>query len=192
MEENLLKSSNVDKWNGWYENLDGNTPSAFVYSDTVTYTKGYEFLNDCQVIEDWGCGAGGFKRFFNDNQIKYIGIDGSITPFSDIKADLTTYKSTTEGIFMRHIIEHNYEWEKILHNSFSSFTKKMCLVLFTPFSENTLEIAHNLTHGVDVPDMSFSKNELLLIIDSYSLKYTIEELKTSTGYGVEYIFYLEK
>ena len=31
---------------------------------TITYELGYNFLKSCDKIEDWGCGAGGFKRFF--------------------------------------------------------------------------------------------------------------------------------
>jgi len=184
----------MDKWNIWYKDLKKEDIGSFRYSDTVTYQLGYDFLKDCSNIEDWGCGTGGFKRFFtNENANKYIGIDGSITPFSDIKADLTQYTSKVEGIFMRHILEHNYEWKNILNNACKSFNKKMCLVLFTPFSENeTKEIAHNLQHGVDVPDLSFNKNELIKIFTSYNIKYKLESVNTLTGYNIEHIFYLEK
>ena len=184
----------MDKWNSWYKDLKKEDIGSFRYSDTVTYQLGYDFLKDCSNIEDWGCGTGGFKRFFTkENANKYIGIDGSITPFSDIKADLTQYTSKVDGIFMRHIIEHNYEWKIILDNACKSFNKKMCLVLFTPFSENaTKEIAHNLKHGVDVPDLSFNKNELIKILELYNIIYKLESIKTSTAYGIEHIFYLEK
>ena len=94
----------MDKWNSWYKDLKKEDIGSFRYSDTVTYQLGYDFLKDCSNIEDWGCGTGGFKRFFTkENANKYIGIDGSITPFSDIKADLTQYTSKVDGIFMRHI-----------------------------------------------------------------------------------------
>jgi hypothetical protein len=183
----------MDKWNNWYKNLNPNDMSSFRYGDTLTYKLGYEFLSDCETIEDWGCGAGGFKRFFvNNTNIKYIGIDGSITPFSDIKADLTTYISTTDGIFMRHILEHNYEWKKILENACSSFTHKMCLVLFTDFTTNTKEIAHNLSHGVDVPDMAFSKQDLINIFDKHNIQYNLQTFNTNTGYKIEHVFLLQK
>ena len=78
-------------------------------------------LKDCKIIEDWGCGMGWFKQFVKS---KYIGLDGSKTPHSDKKVDLTKYKSSVDGIFMRHILEHNFEWEKILRNACQSFTKK--------------------------------------------------------------------
>jgi len=182
----------MDKWNEWYKDLDKNTPSAMRYGDTVTYSKGYEFLKDCNVIEDWGCGAGGFKRFFADTPNKYRGIDGSNTPFADIKADLVAYTSVTEGLFMRHILEHNYQWKDVLQNAINSFTKKMCLVLFTPFVDNTKEIAHNLQHGVDVPDLSFSKEEIINIFNKNNLKFSIETLNTGTGYNVEHIIYINK
>ena len=37
--------------------------------------------------------------------------------------------------------------------------------LFTPFTDATKEIAHNLPHGVDVPDIAFSKDEITKIIN---------------------------
>ncbi len=115
----------MNKWNDWYQKIDPKNASSFVYGDTITYELGYNFLKNCKSIEDWGCGTGGFKRFIQKNDdIKYIGIDGSITPFADIQQDLTIYKSKPEGIFMRHVLEHNYEWEKILNNACGSFQKK--------------------------------------------------------------------
>jgi len=183
----------MDKWNTWYKHLNADTPTSFLYGDTVTYEKGYTFLKDCNKVEDWGCGAGGFKRFFKDNSSpEYIGVDGSITPFANIKADLTTYVSSVEGIYMRHILEHNYEWKSVLNNACKSFTSKMCLVLFTPFTEITKEIAHNKKHGVDVPDMAFSKEDICSVLTQNNISYSIETLTTNTGYGVEHLFYLTK
>tara|TARA_B110001450_G_C17542494_1_gene449207 strand:- start:77 stop:634 length:558 start_codon:yes stop_codon:yes gene_type:complete len=183
----------ADKWNKWYENLNKKHMSAFVYGDTETYQLGYNFLNSCNKVEDWGCGTGGFKRFFqNDNSTKYLGIDGSITPFSDIKEDLITYNSNVDGIFMRHVLEHNYEWEKILNNACKSFNSKMCLILFTPFKDKTTQIAHNLKHGVDVPDLSFSKSKLIDIFEKHNIKHHLISLITDTGYKLEHVFFLEK
>jgi len=182
----------MDKWNSCYKNLETKEEYNF-YGEVITYKLGYAFLRDCEKIEDWGCGAGGFKRFFEAVDLhKYVGIDGSITPFSNIKADLVEYTSETEGLFMRHIIEHNYEWDKVLNNALRSFTKKMCFILFTPFSETTEEIAHNRSIGVDVPDLSFSKSDLIQMFEQYNIKYRLETLRTGTQYGVEHVFYLEK
>jgi hypothetical protein len=180
----------MDKWNDWYKNLT--KIGSFRYSDTVTYELGYHFLQNCNTVEDWGCGAGGFKRFFLNNNQKYIGIDGSNTPFSDIKTDLLTYTSNVDGIYMRHVLEHNYEWKTMLENACKSFNKQMCLILFTPFNETTIEIAHNLKHGVDVPDLSFDKNELLQIFEKYNITHNLLTINTSTGYGIEHVFYLHK
>jgi hypothetical protein len=184
----------MDKWNEWYKDLDVNNPSTFRYGDTETYSVGYNFLKGCKVVEDWGCGTGGFKRLFVDPTPAYVGIDGSLTPFADVKADLVNYTSSVEGIFMRHVLENNYEWACILENACKSFTRKMCLVLFTPFSDTTAtEIAHNRAHGVDVPDLSLSKKEIMSIINKHNIRSCrIETKHTATGYGVEHIFYLTK
>jgi len=183
----------ADKWNDWYKDLTLSDCGSFRYGDTITYELGYKFLQTCDKVEDWGCGVGGFKRFFlNEDLNRYLGVDGSNTPFSDIKADLTCYISNIDGIFMRHVLEHNYHWKKILENACKSFNNKMCLVLFTPFRNETIEIAHNLKHNVDVPDISFDKNELINIFEKYNIKYELLTVNTSTGYNIEHIFYLNK
>ena len=187
----------MDKWNSYYRDVTLENMGAFNYGDTITYKLGYDFLKDCETIEDWGCGTGGFKRFVKEkDNIKYIGVDGSLTPFSNVKADLTQYTSNTQGIFMRHIIEHNYDWSKILDNACKSFTKKMCLILFTPFVDVTKEIEgtvkQNTDCGVNVPDISFRKEDLINIFENYGIKYTMQTFNTSTLYNIEHIFFMEK
>lgn len=190
--------SNVNKWNGWYSDLDEDL-SAFRYGDTLTYELGAKFLQDCNTIEDWGTGAGGFKRFVPTA----IGVDGSDTPHADKKfIDLVTYVSQCDGIFMRHVLEHNYEWESILRNAVASATRKLCVVLFTPMSNtDTIELNHNAVHGVDVPDLSLSAGVLFDIIKSCNPKNVWYESYptppgydgvTLLGYGEETVIYVEK
>jgi len=181
--------SNVNKWNSWYKDLNDN-PSSFRYGDTVTYKLGAEFLEDCKIVEDWGTGAGGFKKYFPTA----IGVDGSDTPHAEKKfVDLTTYTTICDGIFMRHVLEHNYEWESILKNAVNSAAKKICIILFTPLTETTVELAHNLKIGVDVPDLSLDKDQFEKIINSVNPKTVkIEHFNTKTGYGQEIVVYIEK
>jgi hypothetical protein len=63
----------MDKWNNSYSKLRVPEP----YGDTVTYRLGADWLRECNVVEDWGCGAGWFKQFCKAPT--YIGIDGSNT-----------------------------------------------------------------------------------------------------------------
>jgi hypothetical protein len=190
LENKAAADSNVGKWDQWYEGLSA-TPGAFKYSDTITYELGCDFLSDCAVVEDWGTGAGGFKRFRPDA----IGVDGSNTPHAEKKyIDLVNYVSPCDGIFMRHVLEHNYEWAAVLRNALRSATKKLCIVLFTPLSETgSQEIAHNKIHGVDVPDMSLGRDELGSVLKEFPLKEVkMGQIESATGYGLEYILYIEK
>ena len=120
----------------------------------------------------------------------YIGIDGSITPYSDKMVDLVKYTSKCEGIFMRHVLEHNLKWKTILKNACESFTKKMVLILFTPFKDKETIIYWN---EIDVPDISFKKEDIISIFDEYNIHYKMEIInKSETVYNIEYIFYLKK
>lgn len=176
----------LGKWDKWYEGVK--SQGSFKYGNTVTYQLGADFLSDMPEVEDWGCGTGGFKRLYHG---KYTGLDGSANPFVDKVVDLTNYRSVVDGIYMRHVLEHNYEWPKVLANAVNSFRKKFCLVIFTPFVEQTKEIAHNAKHGVDVPDIAFNRADIEKFFEG--LKWRLDDnLKTRTGYQVEHVYYVEK
>ena len=180
-----MKKSMLGKWDFWYKNIGH--MSSFRYGNTITYQMAEDFLKGLDV-EDRGCGTGAFKRLHLGG---YLGIDGSKTPFVDKLVDLRKYKSNVDGIMMRHVLEHNLEWEKVLENTISSFKRKFCLVIFTPFSTHTKVIAQNKKHGVDVPDISFSKKDIERHFKGLSFRLE-ENIKTKTGYGAEHVYYIEK
>ena len=120
-------ASSAGKWN--YADVVDRTS----YGDSTSYQKGAEFLKGL-AVEDWGCGMGWMRNFVDG---PYVGIDGSKSKFSDKVEDLTKYTSKTEGLFIRHVLEHDWRWEEILHNALSSFTKRMVLVFFTPYADKT-------------------------------------------------------
>ena len=188
---NWRSNSNAHKWDGLYAYLP-KEPSAFLYGDTVTYRMGAEFLSDCETVEDWGTGAGGFKRFR-----QAIGVDGSNTPHADIVADLTEYRSNVDGIFIRHVLEHNLGWKDILENALSSASKKIVVVLFiNPSGFNTAEIkegtAENKAVGVDVPNLRLGRRELFNILHQHNLTITERTLASGTVYGGETMLLIEK
>ena len=173
-------SSLVGAWN--YDQ------AKFPYGDDTTYRKGIAFLDGQGTIEDWGCGFAHARTFVHNS--RYLGVDGS-SPHADTIADLCDYRSETDCIFMRHVLEHNMEWRKILTGAVASFRHRMVLIVFTPFAETTrvMATAVNCT-TVAMPDLSFRKADLTEHFNH--LRYTEESLTTDTQYGVEHIFYLEK
>lgn len=179
-----MAESNIGKWNNWYRGIKDPQP----YGDTATYRLGADFLQDCDLVEDWGCGKGWFSRFISPE--KYRGIDGSHSPWAENIVDLVSYQSQVPGIYMRHVLEHNYEWESILRNALASFTQKMVLVLFTPLSEKTHVITFAPNPGV--PDISFSENDLITIFNENEVSFRSENLNTATQYGVETIYFIER
>ena len=92
---------------------------------------------------------------------------------------------------MRHVLEHNVDWRRILANAVASFRKRMVLIIFTPMSDETRTIAtSNTVTSFPVPDISFRKEDLT---DYFShLKYTEASFATDTVYGIEHLFYIEK
>jgi hypothetical protein len=160
----------------------------FQYGDDTTYLKGMEFLHGFGLIEDWGCGFCHAKKFIKSNS--YLGIDGS-SPWADKIVDLLNYSSNTDCIFMRHVLEHNSNWQLILENAVKSFSRRMVLILFTPFSEVTRTIATNSSlTNFPLPDISFRKEDLTRYFNSFY--FDEQSLKTDTQYGTEHIFYIDK
>jgi hypothetical protein len=178
-------STNVGKWDDSYRKLSGDAPA--LYADAVTYLMAAAFLADVDEVEDWGCGAGGFRMFCVNPG--YVGLDGSKTPFADKIVDLCTYRSSAAGILMRHILEHNYEWEKVLDGALQSFQKKFCLILFTPFVDETKEMAHNAWGGIDAPDLSFKREDLERHFHNVNWK-LIRDIRTKSQYGVEHVYFV--
>jgi hypothetical protein len=177
--------SNIKKWDNWYENLK-EIPSE--WGNTPTFYLASEFLKDCLTVEDWGCGSGVFSKFCKNA----IGIDGSNSPFATKKfIDLTEYISDVEGIHLRHVLEHNYEWQKILNNILKSARKKIVITMFIPFGDKTQEIRHNKNIGVDVPSLLISKKEFTDIVEKYKpQKIEHKIFDTQTEYKKEEMVYI--
>lgn len=170
--------SNVGKWNAWYgTGLDEPQP----YGDTLTYELGAQWLAGCALIEDWGAGKGWMRTLVEPE--RYRGIDGSVTPFADTRADLAFYRSKVPGVFIRHVLEHDVRWAAILANALHSATERLFLAVFTPLAAKTGPIAHNLHIGV--PDIAFRLDDLTDPIGAAGFAWTAETLTTATQYGTE-------
>jgi hypothetical protein len=175
--------TNVGNWASWYQDLKDPWP----YGETTSYEIGAAWLADCALIEDWGCGAGWLRKLVPPD--RYRGIDGTASPVCDEALNLITYCSSVPGIFMRHVLEHNYDWRRILDNAVASFKERMVLILFTPERATTEEIAW--TPGLGVPDIAFRFAD---ITDRFpaDVTYAVQRIYSATQYGCETIFFLER
>jgi hypothetical protein len=177
------KPTNAGKWTAWYQGCAGPWP----YGDTTSYEIGAAWLAGCVLTEDWGCGAGWLRTLIPPT--RYRGIDGTASPFCDEVVDLVAYRSRVPGVFMRHVLEHNDAWARILDNAVASFTERMVLILFTPEQAATEEIAFRPDIGV--PDIAF---RLADITDRFppDVTYTVQRIPSATQYGCEAILLLER
>jgi hypothetical protein len=175
--------TNLGRWDRWY-GLLGDDPEP--YGDPTTYQLGAGWLRDCSLVEDWGCGKGYLKTFIPP--ARYRGLDGSRTPFADEVVDLARYRSRVPGIFMRHVLEHDLRWTRILDNAVASFTERMALIVFTPLVAETQEVAFNDDPGV--PDIAFNIDDLTSRFGG--ARWRSETLVTGTQYEVETVFFLER
>jgi hypothetical protein len=158
------------------------------YADTETYRLGADWLARCALVEDWGCGKGWLRTLVAAG--RYRGIDGSRTPFADEVTDLASYRSEVPGIFMRHVLEHDFRWQRILDNALASFTDRMALILFTPLVAETGDIEWEDPPGV--PNIAFRLADLTERMDAAGATYTHRTLPTAAKYGVETVVLLAR
>lgn len=172
----------LNKWK--YDNTE-----AFSYGETESYVKAVAFLDGHGTVEDWGCGTAWAKRLFT--QSVYTGIDGSWSKFCDKHVELQTYTSTPDCILMRHVLEHNLGWRAILGNALASFQRRMSLITFTPFGQETRVMGAFSAETVvgssyeNIPDISFNYSDLTETFKDLIVKE--ETIKTG-----EHLFYLQK
>ena len=177
--------NNVGKWNCRYDHITSG--GSVFYGESTTYKEAADWLSDCSAVEDWGCGAGGFMKFSPDA----IGVDGSNTVFAVKRmVDLTTYISKCEAVHMRHVLEHNYEWKKILTNALNSAERKLVVTMFIIPGGETVQIASNKRVGIDVPDLRISRSEFMEIAAQGSIEIESKTYVTKTQYGTEEIFFI--
>lgn len=165
------------------------------YSDSecASYKKSAEFLGD--TVEDWGGGTGWSKKYFKN----YRNIDGTPHPNVDEVADLTEYTSRVDNILMRQTLETSYEWRKMLENAINSFKKKFCLIVFTPFVDETrvgplnpVIDRNGVDTGATTPDIYFNKQDILDYFPLDRFKIREEEVATKQGYQRDWILYVER
>jgi len=170
---------NLNKWDVRLRDAPARAP----FGDTESYRIGADFLQDCEAVEDWGCGLGWFASVRGGG---CISVDGSHSPFADRQADLVEYTSDVDGLFMRHVLEHNYEWRRILANALRSFRKKMVLAIFTPWSDgDTKEI--RFVEDIGVPHLSFRRADITDMLHDLEWE-LLERTSPNRIYGQEHIF----
>lgn len=178
-----MTATNVGKWDRWFALLG---PDWEPFGQTETYELAATWLKPCALVADWGCGKGWMRHHIKRD--RYYGVDGSRSPFADEIADLADYHRESPGIVLRHVLEHDYRWERILANACAAFQQRMALVLFTPLGDTTREIAYAADPGV--PDISFAFSDIKRHLEPFAWRH--DTLSTASQYGTETIFYVER
>lgn len=174
----------INRWN--YSGL-----GQVQYGDIPSYTHACKWLDIGGILEDWGCGCAFAKQFVTHST--YRGIDGSTNSYADVcGVDLENYRSDCDCLLLRHVLDHNEGWKKILQNALASFRKRMVVVFFIEFGELTKVVSRSDSPlYLGVPDIQFRKQDILDLTGPL-LKHE-ERIPTNAGNGyVDTLFYLEK
>lgn len=183
--------TNLNKWDViWRLHKAGDyTP----FGSPLTYNKAAEWLKDCSLIEDWGCGRAFFSTIFEKGRVRSI--DATKNPHVDLQADMAEYKSQVPGIIIRHMLEHNYDWATILENALGSFQQRMCIIIYTPFITDCFwKVLEIIEKWNNIPVIAFNREYFESLIKKHpEITYIIEaDLPCGHDYHVEHVIYLEK
>lgn len=127
------------------------------YGTEDTYEIAAWWLKPTGAVEDWGCGRRRFAAYAREIGCSYRGIDSSGSP--DVLADLAAYRSTTPGLLLRHVLEHNPEtWPEIVRGAVESCTDRMVIVLYVPAGIET-------TVHEDIPVSGVNRDALDRMLD---------------------------
>jgi hypothetical protein len=192
--------NNLDKWDRIYGGMVKGDYGAF--GNVETYERAKAFLKDCAKIEDRGCGRAFFSTLFPAGQV--INIDGTQNPNVDIHADLEEYRSVVPGIMMRHVLEHNYQWQKVLACAVESFTERMVLVLYTPLVKEpvppakewhgfSMEVLDLIECWGNIPVLSLRQKTIEDLLTEHNVSWLLEEnISSACDFKYEHIYYLQK
>lgn len=106
------------------------------YGELQTYHLAAEWLKDCETVADWG-GGGGFFGTLMPPTVRYTVVDGTVQSTEQVLADLVTYRQSSDGILLRHVLEVNARWHEILVNAVSVFRRRMVVITYTQDTHET-------------------------------------------------------
>lgn len=185
--------SNVGKWDRWHTLVTEREP----FVDTPTYELGLDWLvvdGDCGVVEDWGCGRGWFGQLLRKRtpNVRLTEIDGSRSPFADFVIDLVDWRSLCDGIFMRHVIEHDPQWERIWINALRSARRRIALILFTPLIAGIEAWKLDEEDDPAVVTLALPRITLMRHAHEHGWNTSIETIETNARYGREIVLRLAR
>lgn len=168
----------MNDWN--YDALPAPAP----FGSDSSYQSAAEFLDSLDLVEDWGSGSGYSRRFFS--RARLVLVDSCRSKWADVVEDIASRQSYPDGILLRHVLEYQYNWEAILKNAVASFTRRMVIVISTPFGVETTQQTYDKTHNV--PVLSFAYCDVV----RHFLGIWRAELVYQTERGQERAFFLNR
>lgn len=154
-----------------------------VYGSTTTYQMAAEWLSPCATVADWGGGFGHFQSYL-PTTTAYTLVDGTQQVEGQVLADLAHYRTPSEGILLRHVLDMTEDWFSVLYNALSAFTYRMAVITFT---EDALEPVENVKIKSGWPVRRFNPDTLRWLMLPHLVK--DEAVKTSHP---ERVYLLEK
>ena len=123
----------------------------------------------------------------------YRGIDRDPSAACDQTADLAGYTSTTDGLLLRHVLEHNLHWRGVLRNALASSAAAWSW----SYPHRSSEPPRSTTawrgppRAPSLPEIRFCRGDL--VREFRGVPFRLEEnVPTDSPFGREHVFYLCK
>ena len=152
------------------------------YGAEETYRRAAAWLACCATVSDWG-GSTGFFGTCLPRTTVYTVVDGTQQRPGQVLADLTAYRTPSDGILLRHVLELNLDWRAILHNALGAFRRRLVVITFTEPSPDT----HVVKQKTGWPVQRFNLDDLRREMGAL----LVREEAVMTSHD-EHLFYLER
>jgi len=101
-------------------------------------------------------------------------VDGSQNNYADVcPVELSQRCSNTDGLLLRHVLEHNENWKVVLENAIRCCKRRLVIDLFIPFGPETKIIDRTTssdTQYPDIPNIQFKRDDLIAELGMYRVR----------------------
>jgi len=111
------------------------------YGALDTYQLAAEWLQGCATVADWGGGTGFFGTLLPP-AVAYRVVDGTVQTTDQTLVNLAHFREPSDGILLRHVLDHNLDWRAILENALAACRRRLVVVTFTPDAPATTIAKH--------------------------------------------------
>lgn len=110
------------------------------------------------TLADWGSGPGAAKLLAAESwpHLRYTGVD-AVSPYADVNARLEDIDTLSDLILLRHVLEHERNWQVIFANALDRARHRLAVVLSVRMSKDKTGNTRDFWEGIPILYQAISR-----------------------------------